>query len=166
MTLQNPLLPVPVDEPKVTSPATATGLTSADLARLRRSLDSSVSDNTRTMYNSAWRTFEAWTQVRGARTQGMTVTGEVYYGEDPTVPIAAVAAGEGFREMVEGLIGRLTAKTAPRKVPSAPECWFCAIPRAIAFIRQPDSRGFHEGCFASGEVQGSRLRWNDGPAQS
>ena len=37
MTLQNPLLPAPVDEPTVTSPATATGLTGADLARLRRS---------------------------------------------------------------------------------------------------------------------------------
>ena len=38
----------------------------ADLARLRRSLDSSVSDNTRKMYNSAWRGFQAWAQARGA----------------------------------------------------------------------------------------------------
>ena len=45
---------------------TPTGLTTADLARLRRSLDSSVSDNTRTMYNSAWRGFESWAQARGA----------------------------------------------------------------------------------------------------
>ena len=30
------------------------------------SLDSSVSDNTRTMYNSAWHGFESWTQARGA----------------------------------------------------------------------------------------------------
>ena len=66
MTLQNPLLPVPVDEPNVTSPATPTGLTNADLARLRRSLDSSVSHNTRAMYNSAWKSFETWTQARGA----------------------------------------------------------------------------------------------------
>ena len=34
---------------------------------LRHSLDSSISDNTRTMYNSAWRSFEAWAQARGAR---------------------------------------------------------------------------------------------------
>ena len=68
-------------------------------------------------------------QLQGTRTQGMTVTGEVYYGEDHTVPIAAVAAGEEFREMVEGLIGRLTAKAPPRKVPSAPECRFCPIHR-------------------------------------
>ena len=66
MTLQNPLLPAPVDKPNVTSPAPATGLTSADLARLRRSLGSSVSDNTRAMYNSAWKSFEAWAQARGA----------------------------------------------------------------------------------------------------
>ena len=66
MSLQNPLLPVPVDEPSAPSPATPTGLTTADLARLRHSLDSSVSDNTRTMYNSAWRGFESWAQARGA----------------------------------------------------------------------------------------------------
>ena len=66
MALQNPLLPVPVDEPISTPPATATGLTNDDLARLRRSLDSSVSENTRTMYNSAWKSFEAWAQARGA----------------------------------------------------------------------------------------------------
>ena len=47
-------------------PAPAAGLTGADLARLRHSLDSSISDNTRAMYNSAWRGFEAWTQARGA----------------------------------------------------------------------------------------------------
>ncbi|MCY4365167.1 MAG: PD-(D/E)XK nuclease family protein [Chloroflexi bacterium] len=67
-------------------------------------------------------------QFQGSRTQGMTVTGEVYYGEDHTMPIAAVAAGEEFREMVEGLISRLTARTPPRKVPSASECRFCPIP--------------------------------------
>ena len=60
MALQNSLLPVPHRG------APVTGLTSADLARLRHSLDSSVSDNTRTMYNSAWRSFEAWAQARGA----------------------------------------------------------------------------------------------------
>ena len=66
MAQQNPLLRVPVDNPSSTPPAPATGLTGADLARLRRSLDSSVSDNTRAMYNSAWRRFEAWTQARAA----------------------------------------------------------------------------------------------------
>ena len=52
MALQNPLIPA------------AAGLTTADLARLRHSLDSSVSDYTRRTYTSAWRGFEAWTQAR------------------------------------------------------------------------------------------------------
>ena len=68
-------------------------------------------------------------QLQGTRAQGMTVTGEVYYGEDHTVPIAAGAAGREFMELVEGLIGRLTAKPSPRKVPSASECRFCPIPK-------------------------------------
>ena len=64
MATQNYLLPVP-QESAETLPVPANGLTNADLARLRRSLDSSVSDNTRAMYNSAWRGFEAWAQARG-----------------------------------------------------------------------------------------------------
>ena len=66
MALQNPLLPVPVEDPNTATPTLATGLNNADLVRLRRSLDSSVSDNTRKMYNSAWRSFESWAQARGA----------------------------------------------------------------------------------------------------
>ena len=66
MALQNPLIPAPANQPNDNPPAPATGLTTADLARLRHSLDSSVSDNTRTMYASAWRGFEAWAQGRGA----------------------------------------------------------------------------------------------------
>ena len=65
MALQNPLIPAPVNQPSDNPPAPAAGLTTADLARLRHSLDSSVSDNTRRTYTSAWRGFEAWTQARG-----------------------------------------------------------------------------------------------------
>ncbi len=57
--MQDALLPTPQERSSTTSPASNSGLTNADLARLRRSLDSSVSDNTRTMYNSAWKNFEA-----------------------------------------------------------------------------------------------------------
>ena len=64
MARQNPLIPAPAKDHSL--PAPATGLTGADLARLRHSLDSSVSDNTRKMYASAWRSFEAWAQARGA----------------------------------------------------------------------------------------------------
>ena len=64
MALQNPLLPAPAKDHSLPTPAA--GLTGADLARLRHSLDSSISDNTRKMYVSAWRSFEAWAQGRGA----------------------------------------------------------------------------------------------------
>ena len=49
-------------------PAPAVGLTGGDLARLRQALDSSVSDNTKAMYNSAWRSFQDWAQARGTLT--------------------------------------------------------------------------------------------------
>ena len=65
MALQSLLIPTLVKDSNAATPAPATGLTTADLARLRHSLDSSVSDNTWTMYASAWRSFEAWAQARG-----------------------------------------------------------------------------------------------------
>ena len=64
MALQNPLIPAPTNHPSDNLLAPAAGLTTSDLVRLRRSLDSSVADNTRKMYNSAWRGFEAWAQGR------------------------------------------------------------------------------------------------------
>ena len=64
MALQNPLILAPEKDQNALAPTA--GLTAADLVRLRHSLDSSVSDNTRTMYNSAWRSFESWAQARGA----------------------------------------------------------------------------------------------------
>ena len=64
-TMQNPLLPSP-QNPCASLPPAGAGLTNADMACLRISLDSSVSDNARAMYNSAWRAFETWAQTRGA----------------------------------------------------------------------------------------------------
>ena len=46
-------------------PPAPQGLTSADIQRLQQSLDSSVSENTRKMYASAWQSFQAWAQCRG-----------------------------------------------------------------------------------------------------
>ena len=59
MALQNPLIPAPANQPSDNPPVPTAGLTTADLARLRHSLDSSVSDNTRAIYNFAWRSFQA-----------------------------------------------------------------------------------------------------------
>ena len=64
MALQNPLIHAPKNDSN--APAPAAGLTTAELARLRHSIDSSVSDNTKKMYASAWKSFESWAQGRGA----------------------------------------------------------------------------------------------------
>ena len=65
MALQNPLLPVHQDPEQTLPPAASAGFTPTDVQRVGRSLDNSVSENTRAMYASAWRSFQAWTQVRG-----------------------------------------------------------------------------------------------------
>ena len=67
-------------------------------------------------------------QLMDTRANDKRVTGEVYYGEDDTVAIVAGAADQEFKDLVTGLIGRLTDKVPPRKVPSASECRFCPIP--------------------------------------
>ena len=66
MATQKPLLPAPEERSRINPPAATTGITGADVQRLRNSLDHSVSDSTRAMYNSAWRSFESWAQARGA----------------------------------------------------------------------------------------------------
>ena len=68
-------------------------------------------------------------KFQDTRARDKKVTGEVYYGEDHTVAIPASAADQGFQDLVVNLITRLTAKEAPRKVPSASECRFCPIPK-------------------------------------
>ena len=65
MVLQHSLLPAADPSTDALTPAPNTGLTATDIQRLRHSLDSSVSDNTRKMYASAWRSFQAWAQSRG-----------------------------------------------------------------------------------------------------
>ena len=65
MALKNPLIPA-TDPSAEAMPAPAdNALTGADIQRLQHSLASSVSENTRKMYASAWRSFQAWTQGRG-----------------------------------------------------------------------------------------------------
>ena len=53
MALQNPLLPTSDPSTGAMPAPAADNLTDADIQRLRHSLDSSVSENTRKMYASA-----------------------------------------------------------------------------------------------------------------
>ena len=66
MTQQQALLPANAEPNNQDLPAIPEGLAPSDLQRIRQSLDSSVSDNTRASYRSAWKTFEDWTSVRAA----------------------------------------------------------------------------------------------------
>ena len=66
MTQQQALLPANVDPNNLDLPAIPEGLGPTDVQRIRQSLDSSVSDNTRASYRSAWKTFEQWAQARAA----------------------------------------------------------------------------------------------------
>ena len=47
--------------------------------------------------------YKLFLQFQSVRTQGMTVTGDVYYGEDHIVPITAGATDQELRNTVEGL---------------------------------------------------------------
>ena len=71
MALQNSLLPVPRDSTKTIPPAPAgqpTGeLTQSDIERIQKTLDLGTSENTRAMYNSAWRSFQTWANNREVR---------------------------------------------------------------------------------------------------
>ena len=64
--MQNALLPTHQEVSSTPSPFSNAGLNGADLVRLRRSLERSVSDNTRASYRSAWKTFEHWARTRPA----------------------------------------------------------------------------------------------------
>ena len=63
--MQNALLPAPQEPDQLLQQQPKAGLLAADVDRLKGSLDQSVSANTRAMYASAWRSFEAWSQARG-----------------------------------------------------------------------------------------------------
>ena len=66
MTQQQALLPAIAEPNQQDLPAIPEGLGPTDVQRIRQSLDSSVSENTRASYRSAWKTFEQWAQARAA----------------------------------------------------------------------------------------------------
>ena len=65
MALQHPLAPDPQPDNQGLLPKVATSLTDQDRKRIEDALDHSLSENTRTMYASSWRSFEEWSRVRG-----------------------------------------------------------------------------------------------------
>ncbi len=68
MTQQQALMPANAQPNNLDLPAIPEGLGPTDLQRIRQSLDSSVSENTRASYRSAWKTFQRWAQARAALT--------------------------------------------------------------------------------------------------
>ena len=157
MATQNYLLPAPQDGSSAGPPAPETGLTNADLARLRRSLDSSVSDNTRAMYNSAWKGFESWAQARGAlslpASPPLVAAYLAHLAEERNLSVASVrlhksalaaihkAAGhadptdnEGVRQMMKGL-ARAHGKPQKQAKPLTAEA--LAAVKATAGIKRP-----------------------------
>ena len=155
--MQNALLPVPQDP---TESLPAHGLTTNDLVRLRRSLDSSVSDNTRKMYASAWRSFQTWAQSRGNLSlpayPQVVATYLAHLAEDRGLSVAtirlhkaSVAAAhknhghddptdhEGVRRIMKG-IARTHGRTQRQAKPLTAEA--LAAVRATAHTRRPLGR--------------------------
>ena len=60
MAQQQALLPANITPSEKDLPASAKGLGPTDVQRICQSLDSSVSENTRASYRSAWKAFERW----------------------------------------------------------------------------------------------------------
>ena len=66
MALQDPLIPAPQKGPALTPRPPQTASPALTWPGCAAHWTSSVSDNTRAMYNSAWRSFETWAHARGA----------------------------------------------------------------------------------------------------
>ena len=137
MALQYPMIPAQQDGANAPLPAPETRLNGADLARLRRSLDSSVSDNTRAMYNSAWRGFEAWAQARSAlslpASPPLVAAYLAYLAAERRLSVSTIklhkAAGhedptdnEGVRRIMQG-IARAHGKAQRQAKPLTAEPW-------------------------------------------
>ena len=71
--------------------------------------------------------YMTWLPMIDPRFQKVKLSGEVYYGEEAVINITAASVNDRFREITEGLIGRVTSKTPPRKAPSESECRSCPI---------------------------------------
>ena len=65
MALKTPLIPATDPSAEAMPAPAADTLNGADIQRLQQSLANSVSENTRKMYASAWRSFQDWAQGWG-----------------------------------------------------------------------------------------------------
>ena len=171
MALQNPLIPAPANQPSDNLPVPAAGLTTADLARLRHSLDSSVSDNTRTMCNSAWHGFQSWTQARGARSlpasPPLIAAYLAHLAEERRLSVATVrlhkAAGhpdptdnEGVRRIMQG-IARAHGKGQKQARPLTAEA--LAAVKATALGTAPAGRRETPGVDGTSRMAGPGGTW-------
>ena len=62
--------------------------------------------------------YMTWLPMIDPKFQKVKLSGEVYYGEDAVIDIPAASVNDRFREITEGLIGRVTSSTPPRRAPS------------------------------------------------
>ena len=153
MAMQYPMIPAQQDGANAPLPAPETRLNGDDLDRLRRSLDSSVSDNTRAMYNSAWRSFETWAQTRGAlslpASPPLVAAYLAHLAEERRLSVATIrlhkAAGhpnptdnEGVRRIMQG-IARAHGKGQKQARPLTAEA--LAAVKATARGRRPLGTG-------------------------
>ena len=160
MALKNPLLPVTNPSTQAMPAPAADNLTGADIQRLQQSLDSSVSENTRKMYSSAWRSFQAWAQGRGnlflPASPQLVAAYLPHLAEDRGLSVATIrlhkaalaavhkAAGhddptdhEGVRKVMKG-IARTHGRAQKQAKPLTAEA--LAAVRATASTRRPRGR--------------------------
>ena len=157
MTQQQARLPANISPNHQDLPAAAEGLGPTDLQRIRQSLDSSVSENTRANCRSAWKTFERWAQARAAlampASPALIATYLSHLAEDRRLSVAtirlhraAIAAihksnghqdptdNEGVRRVMKG-IARARGRAAKQAKPLTAEA--LAAVRATAPSMRP-----------------------------
>ena len=139
MALQHPPAPVSQTPAHGFLPKVATGLTDQDRRRIEDALDHSVSANTRTMYASAWNSFDEWTRARGV----------------PSLPAPPELVAAYLLELPENSrpLGRWeqhSIQCLPAVIGPGPACRFARpTPRCPASIWPPAFPGCHKwrsGC--------------------